>query len=202
MLIKILTVFKPSISLRLHQYQDPAVTQWTSGSLTQPHTDAAANLDPGSGRAAAAELGLPSHPGSNDSLQLPSPPPPLRPQNIWWNWDAICGQCSKTAENKSGSCSGSTETLLGVKRLRGRVTCFTRWRKKVSYLKITKLKLLHVWHHFYLELCSNTHVNQAVCKTVFFFSLGHSVVLKSRLSKIGIATSLNCWFSSAQYCSL
>lgn len=39
-------------------------------------------------------------------------------------------------------------------------------------------------------------------KLFFFFSLGHSVVLKSRLSKIGIATSLNCWFSSAQYCSL
>lgn len=50
------------------------------------------------------------------------------------------------------------------------VACFTRWRKKISSLKITKLKLLHVWRHFYLELCSHTHVNQAVCKTVGFFS--------------------------------
>lgn len=49
------------------------------------------------------------------------------------------------------------------------VTCFTRRRKKVSHLKITKLKLLHVWRHFYLELCSDTRVDQAVCKTAVFF---------------------------------
>lgn len=76
---------------------------------------------------------------------------------------------------------------------------FTRWGKKISDLEITKLKLLPIWRHSYLALCSNTHVNQAACKA---FSLGHSVTLRPMLSEVGIATSLTWWFLTLLHIAL